>query len=96
LEYAGGKAMVQDALKVIRNALAKNGPHVTDQVMAKDAKVSKRLQKQVEVVIASGEETQPRARLLPQHVQAPDLSNPRDWISPQSETAGYNMKWPRL
>jgi hypothetical protein len=54
---AGGKAMVQDALKVIRNALAKNGPHVTDQVMAKDAKkakVSKRLQKQVEVVIANG------------------------------------------
>jgi hypothetical protein len=53
---AGGRAMVQDALKVIRSALAKNGPHVTDQVMTKDAKrakVSKRLQKQVEVVIAN-------------------------------------------
>ena len=37
-------------------SLAKNGPHMTDQVMAKDAKkakVSKRLQKQGEVVIAN-------------------------------------------
>jgi hypothetical protein len=53
---AGGKAMIQDALKVIRNSLAKNGPHLTHQVMAKNAKkanVSKRLQKQVEVVIAN-------------------------------------------
>jgi hypothetical protein len=54
----GRKAMVQDALKVIRNALAKNGPHVTDKVMAKGAKkakLSKRLQKQVKVTMANRE-----------------------------------------
>ena len=60
---AGREARVQDALKVIRDVLAKNGPHMTDQVMAKDAKkakVSKRLQKQGEVVIANRREMAPR------------------------------------
>jgi hypothetical protein len=55
---AGRTAMVQDALKVIRKALAKNGPHVMDKLMAKDAKkakVSKRLQKQIEATMANRE-----------------------------------------
>jgi hypothetical protein len=55
---AGRTAMVQDALKVIRKALAKDGPHVTDKLMARDAKkakVSKRLQKQVEATMANRE-----------------------------------------
>jgi hypothetical protein len=55
---AGRTAMVQDALKEVRKALAKNGPHVTDKLMARDAKkvkVSKRLQKQVEVTMANRE-----------------------------------------
>ena len=53
---AGGKAMVQDALKEIRKALAKNGPHITDKLLArgaKKAKVSNRLQRQVEVTMAN-------------------------------------------
>jgi hypothetical protein len=51
----GAKAMVHDALTVISRAQAKNGPHLTDRVMAKNAKtatVSKRLQKQVKAVMA--------------------------------------------
>jgi hypothetical protein len=51
----GAKAMVHDALTVISRALAKNGPHLTDRVMAKNAKkakVSKRLQKQVKEAMA--------------------------------------------
>jgi hypothetical protein len=50
----GAKAMVHDALTVTSRAL-KNGPHLTDRVMAKNAKkakVSKRLQKQVKAVMA--------------------------------------------
>jgi uncharacterized protein YaaW (UPF0174 family) len=51
----GAKAMVHEALTVITRALAKNGPHLTDKVMAKNAKkakVSKRLQKQVKAAMA--------------------------------------------
>jgi hypothetical protein len=50
----GPKAMVQDALKVIRKGLAKNEPQIMNKVMAKNAKkakVSKRLQKQVEATM---------------------------------------------
>jgi hypothetical protein len=58
LADVGRKATIQDALKVISKALSKNGPHVADKLMAKDvkkAKVSKRLQKQVEVTMANRE-----------------------------------------
>jgi hypothetical protein len=51
----GSEAMVEDALKVIRKVLAKNGPQVMNNLMAKNtkkAKVSKRLQKQVEATMA--------------------------------------------
>lgn len=51
----GSHAMVEDALKVIRKVLAKNGPQVMNNLMAKNtkkAKVSKRLQKQVEATMA--------------------------------------------
>ncbi len=47
--------MVQDTLKVIRKVLAKNEPKIMNKVMAKNAKkakVSKRLQKQVEATMA--------------------------------------------
>jgi hypothetical protein len=53
---AGRNAMVKDALREIRKALAKNGPPIVDRLTAKDvkkAKVSKRLQKQVEATIAN-------------------------------------------
>jgi hypothetical protein len=51
----GSKAMVDDALKVIRKVLAKNEPQIMNKLMAKNAKgakVSKRLQKQVEATMA--------------------------------------------
>jgi hypothetical protein len=51
----GPKAMVQDALKVIRKVLAKNEPQIMNKVMAKNTektKVSKRLQMQVEASMA--------------------------------------------
>jgi hypothetical protein len=57
---AGSEAMVQDALKVIRKAPAKNGPHVADKLMAKGvkkAKVSRRLQKQIEATMANRKAT---------------------------------------
>jgi hypothetical protein len=51
----GRKAMVQDALKVIRKVLAKNEPQIMNKLMAKNAtkaRVSKRLQKQIEATMA--------------------------------------------
>jgi hypothetical protein len=51
----GSKAKVQDALQVIRKVLAKNGPQIMNKVMAKNAKkakVSQRLQKQIEATMA--------------------------------------------
>jgi hypothetical protein len=47
--------MVQDALKVIRKAMPKNGPQILNKLMAKNSEkagVSKRLQKQVEATMA--------------------------------------------
>jgi hypothetical protein len=52
---AGRDAMIKDALRAIRKALAKNGPSIVDKVTGKNlkkAKVSKRLKKQVEATIA--------------------------------------------
>jgi hypothetical protein len=72
---AGGKVMIQGTLKVSAICWAKNGPHVTDRVMANGrAKVSKGLQKRVAVVIA--EQKQPSKPCGAPSIQSPGLESP--------------------